>query len=180
MQNKWALEEHLSTAENNALWDSAGESARNGKALTDYVEAHLLDVDERIALMDKTGIERAILSLTSPGVQSILDAETAIRVARDTNDAVRASYVDKFPGRLSMFACLPTQDAGEAADELERAVRDLGAVGALINGYTNVGDNQTGRYLDDPSYAPLWSKVAELDVPVYLHRREPLPAQARV
>ena len=82
MQNKWALEEHLSTAENNALWDSAGESARNGKALTDYVEAHLLDVDERIALMDKTGIERAILSLTSPGAQSILDTETAIRVAR--------------------------------------------------------------------------------------------------
>lgn len=180
MQNKWALEEHLSTAENNTLWDSAGESARNGKALTDYVEAHLLDVDERIALMDKTGLERAILSLTSPGVQSILDTETAIRVARDTNDAVRASYVDKFPDRLSMFACLPTQDAGEAAAELERAVRDLGAVGALINGYTNVGDNQTGRYLDDPSYAPLWSKVAELDVPVYLHPREPLPAQARV
>src|SRR5216683_16067 len=90
MQDKWALEEHLSTAENNTLWDSAGESARNGKALTEYVETHLLDVDERIALMDKTGIERAILSLTSPGVESILDTETAIRVARDTNDAVRA------------------------------------------------------------------------------------------
>ena len=59
-------------------------------------------------------------------------------------------------------------------------MRDLGAVGALINGYTNVGDIQTGRYLDDPSYAPLWSKVAELDVPVYLHPREPLPAQARL
>ena len=41
MKNKWALEEHLSTAENNALWDLAGESARNGKALTEYVEAHL-------------------------------------------------------------------------------------------------------------------------------------------
>ena len=65
MQNKWALEEHLSTAENNTLWDSAGESARNGKALTEYVETHLLDVHERIALMDKTGIERAILSLVA-------------------------------------------------------------------------------------------------------------------
>ena len=157
-----------------------GESARNGRALTEYVETHLLDVEERIALMDKTGVERAILSLTSPGVQSILDTETAVRVARDTNDTVRGSYVDKYPGRLSMFACLPTQDAGEAAAELERAVRDLGAVGALINGYTNIGDNQTGRYLDDPSYAPLWAKIAELDVPVYLHPREPLPAQARI
>ena len=24
MRNKWALKEHLSTTENNALWDSAG------------------------------------------------------------------------------------------------------------------------------------------------------------
>jgi gamma-resorcylate decarboxylase len=141
---------------------------------------HLLDVEDRIALMDKTGIERAVLSLTSTGVQSILDTETAVRVACDTNDAVHASYVDKFPDRLSMFACLPTQDPGEAAAELERAVHDFGAVGALINGYTNVGDNQTGRYLDDPAYAPLWSKDAELDVPVYLHPREPLPAQTRI
>ncbi len=125
MQNKWALEEHLSTAENNALWDSSGESARNGAALTAYVESHLLDVDERIALMDKTGIERAILSLTSSGVQSILDPATAITVARDTNDLVRSSFVDRHPDRLSMFACLPTQDAEAAAAELERAVRDL-------------------------------------------------------
>jgi predicted TIM-barrel fold metal-dependent hydrolase len=106
MQNKWALEEHLSTAENNTLWDSAGESARNGKALTEYVEIHLLDVDERIALMDKTGIERAILSLTSPGVQSILDTKTAIRVARDTNDAVRASLYGQGP-RLAVDVRVP-------------------------------------------------------------------------
>ena len=31
MQDKWALEEHLSTAENNQLWDDSGEAARNGK-----------------------------------------------------------------------------------------------------------------------------------------------------
>lgn len=128
--------------------------------------------------MDKTGIERAIL--TSPGIQSITDREVAVRVARETNDLVRASYVDNFPDRPSMFACLPTQDAGEAAAELERAVRDLGAVGALINGYTNVADKEPGRYLDDPAYASPWSKVAELDVPVYLHPREPLPAQTRI
>lgn len=132
------------------------------------------------ALMDKTGVERAILSLTSPGVQAIVDLRTAVRVARDTNDTVRESYIDKYPDRLSMFACLPTQDAGAAAAELERAVRDLGAVGALINGYTNVEGNLTGRYLDDPSYAELWSKVAELNVPVYLHPREPLPGQTRI
>jgi gamma-resorcylate decarboxylase len=178
--NKWTLEEHFTTDEANKYWNSAAESARNGKALTEYVEFSLLDVDERLRLMDKTGIERAIVSLTSPGIQSISDAATAIRLARETNDLVRAQYVDKHPDRLSMFACIPTQDPSEAAAELDRAVHDLGAVGVLVNGYTNVGDAQTARYLDHPTFAPLWAKIAELGVPLYLHPREPLPSQTLI
>jgi hypothetical protein len=46
LDNRWALDEHFSTAENNKYWDSAGEAARNGKTLTDYVESRLLDVEE--------------------------------------------------------------------------------------------------------------------------------------
>jgi predicted TIM-barrel fold metal-dependent hydrolase len=79
-----------------------------------------------------------------------------------------------------MFACIPTQDPDAAAAELERAVSELGAVGVMVNGYTNIGDNQTGRYLDHPSFAPLWSTLAELDVPLYLHPREPLPSQTLI
>jgi 2,3-dihydroxybenzoate decarboxylase len=45
MDNKIALEEHLSTNENNELWESAGESARNGQNYMEYVERHLLDAD---------------------------------------------------------------------------------------------------------------------------------------
>jgi gamma-resorcylate decarboxylase len=162
MQDKWALEEHLSTRENNQLWDDSGEAARNGKQYMDYVESHLLDVDERIKIMDATGIERTIVSLTSPGIQSITDTELAVKVAQDTNDLVKSNFVDQRPDRLSMFACLPTQDGTEAAAELRRAVGDLGAVGALINGYTNVTDANTARYLDDDAYEPMWAAVEEL------------------
>jgi gamma-resorcylate decarboxylase len=104
-------------------------------------------VDERIKIMDATGIERTILSLTSPGIQSITDTELAVKVAVDTNDLVGRTFVDQRPDRLSMFACLPTQDGAAAAAELGRAVGELGAVGALINGYTNVGDANTARLL---------------------------------
>jgi gamma-resorcylate decarboxylase len=180
VDNKWELEEHFSTGENNKYWDSAGEAARNGKTLTDYVESRLFDVEDRVRLMDATGIERSIVSLTSPGIQSVTDVGAAIELARNTNDLVREQYVDKHPDRLSMFACIPTQDPDAAAGELERAVRDLGAVGVMVNGYTNIGDNQTGRYLDHPSFAPLWSTLAELDVPLYLHPREPLPSQTLI
>ena len=180
MQDKWALEEHLSTTENNNLWDSSGEAARNGKQYMEYVESHLLEVDERLRIMDATGIERTILSLTSPGIQSITDLALAVKVARDTNDLVKRNFVDRQPDRLSMFACVPTQNGAEAAAELRRAVGELYAAGALINGYTNVGDASTGRYLDHESYEPFWAAVDELGVPVYLHPREPLPAQQAI
>ena len=180
MQDKWALEEHLSTPENNKLWDDSGEAARNGKRYMDYVDSHLLDVDERIKIMDATGVERTILSLTSPGIQSITDTELAVKVARDTNDLVKRNFVDRRSDRLSMFACLPTQDGAAAAAELRRAVGELGAVGALINGYTNVTDADTARYLDDDEYEPMWAAVEELGVPVYLHPREPLPVQQAI
>ena len=180
MRDKWALEEHLSTEENNDLWDSSGESARDGEQYMGYVEAHLLDEDERVKIMDATGIERSILSLTSPGVQSITDTALAAKVARDTNDLVRRKFVDVHPDRLSFFACLPTQDGEAAATELRRVVRELGAVGALINGYTNVSGKDTARYLDDPMYEPMWAAAEELGVPVYLHPREPLPAQQMI
>jgi gamma-resorcylate decarboxylase len=180
MDGKIALEEHLSTDENNKRWDSAGESSRNGKAYTDYIESHLVDVDERLKIMDASGIERTILSLTSPGIQSITDAALAKDVARRTNDLVHSDFVGRHPDRLLMFACLPTQDPEAAAAELRRSVAELGAVGALVNGYTNVGDSWTGVYLDDERFEPLWAAIADLGVPLYLHPREPLPNQVRI
>ena len=51
----------------------------------------------------------------------------------------------------------------EAADELERSVRQLGFHGALINGHTH------GHYLDESRYEVFWERVADLDVPVYIH-----------
>ena len=50
----------------------------------------------------------------------------------------------------------------------------------MINGYTNIGDADTGRYLDDAANAPFWGRAAELGVPIYLHPREPLPSQQRL
>ncbi|MDH6246501.1 hypothetical protein [Mycobacterium sp. OTB74] len=50
-----------------------------------------------------------ILSLTSPGIQSVTDVEAAVRLARDTNDALRQQFIDKRPDRFSMFACVATR-----------------------------------------------------------------------
>jgi 2,3-dihydroxybenzoate decarboxylase len=96
------------------------------------------------------------------------------------NDHAAEHLVARHPGRLRAFATVPLQEPELAAEELERAVRDLGLIGALVNGYTNIGDENTGRYLDEPETAPFWQKVDELRVPVYLHPRIPLSNQQRI
>ncbi|MCF6475757.1 amidohydrolase [Nonomuraea sp. MG754425] len=180
MDGKIALEEHVTTPRNNELWDAAGEAARNGKDYMADVERRLLEVDERVKEMDRYGIEATILSLTSPGAQSITDAATATAFARETNDTIKDTLLDRHPGRLFGFAAVALQDPASAADELDRAVTQLGYKGALINGYTNLTGPDDARYLDEPDNHVFWDRVAALNVPVYLHPREPLPSQTRI
>lgn len=96
------------------------------------------------------------------------------------NDYCSKSLIDKYPDRLRGFACVPLQDPNEAAKELERTVKNHGFVGALINGYTNLGDENNVQYLDEPQVDVFWAKVEELGVPVYLHPRIPMPSQQRI
>ena len=53
-------------------------------------------------------------------------------------------------------------------------------VGALANGFSQIGDPNTIAYLDEKQYWPFWSVCDELDVPFYLHPRNPLPQDSRI
>lgn len=180
MHDKIALEEHVLTPEIEVIWDDRGEAERNGAAYMSWVNERLMDVERRIEDMDACGIATTILSLTSPGIQSIVDVDAAVKAARTANDRLYETFVQAHPDRFAFFASVAMQNPAEAAHELERAVTDLGATGAIVNGYTNVGDTETARYLDEPGNAPFWHTVADLGVPVYLHPREPLPTQQRI
>lgn len=173
MLNKIALEEHFGAADPNIVEQSATHFT------ADAWPAHrdmLLDIHHaRLRLMDECGIEMAVLSLLSPGIQSMHDADQAVDWAYRLNDYA-AKQVAQRPDRFASFAALPMQNPEAAVAELRRAVTDLGLVGALINGFSQVGDEHTIVYLDDPRYADFWATVEELDVPVYLHPRDPLEA----
>jgi 2,3-dihydroxybenzoate decarboxylase len=140
------------------------------------IHQRLLDfTDVRIGEMDACGIERVLLSLTSPGIQAGTEPVAAVRDARRANDLL-AEVVAGTPTRFAGMAAVAIQDPAAAADELERAVRDLGCRAVLINGYSDT-PHGAGLYLDDDSCLPFWERVAALDVPVYLHPRNPLPGQ---
>jgi 2,3-dihydroxybenzoate decarboxylase len=85
--------------------------------------------------------------------------------------------VHAHPDRFGGFAALPMQDPGDAAAELTRAIEQLGFKGALVNGYSQVGSPDRVVYYDDPAYHSFWATVERLNVPFYLHPRDPLPAR---
>lgn len=129
--------------------------------------------------MDQSGIGYVIVSLTSPGIEGVFDTANATSLAKQANDEIYASYVQAYPDRFGFFATVAMHDPSAAATELERAVTELGAKGVLINGYSQIGSasNYTVQYLDEDQCEPFWAKVAELNVPVYLHPRPPPPSQ---
>ena len=126
----------------------------------------------RLKEMDENGIDIQIMSHGYPAIQGILDAKEAINKAKTMNDDM-AEVIQKYPTRFRGFATLPMQNPKAAADELERAVKDLGMLGALINGHTN------GEFLDEDKFRIVWERSIELGVPIFLHAFDPLPDQVK-
>jgi uncharacterized protein len=120
--------------------------------------------EKRITEMDEAGIDVQVLSLSAPGVEQ-MEPSDAIVMARDTNDYL-ADAVKKHPARFAGFAAVPTSAPKQAAEELERRIKQ-GFKGAVINGHTK------GRYLDDQFFWPLLECVEALNVPIYLHPTPP-------
>jgi 2,3-dihydroxybenzoate decarboxylase len=174
MQGKIALEEHF------AIEPTLGDSKVFGAHVWDDLRHRLLDIQQtRLGEMDKHGVEMMILSLNAPAVQAIFDVKTAIAVARQANDAL-AEEVRKRPARFAAFAALPMQDPEAATMELTRCVKELGMVGALVNGFSQIGTPGNVTYYDLPQYRPFWRAVEALDVPFYLHPRNPLPSWTKM
>jgi gamma-resorcylate decarboxylase len=173
MPGKIALEEHFAIPE--TLNDSRGYLPDETWA---ELRARVLDIhDRRLREMDQHGVEMMILSLNAPAVQAIADVKRADEVARKANDYL-AGEVARRPDRFQGLAALPMQDAELAARELARCVTELGFKGALVNGFSQVGE--AVAYYDLPQYRPFWEVVQRLDVPFYLHPRNPLPAHAHI
>jgi predicted TIM-barrel fold metal-dependent hydrolase len=110
----------------------------------------------RLSDMDLGHVGRQILSHTPFTSDPTPELCTAI------NDELHAA-VKAHPDRFSGFASLPMTDPQAAATELERAVRELGFVGTLVDTHSE------GTFYDGASYDLFWAKAEELGVPVYLH-----------
>lgn len=137
------------------------------------INTRLLDLDgERLQIMDEAGIDVAVLSLTSTGVQ-MMDPDTASAVAIAANDRL-ADAIARHPGRYAGLATVPPQAPQAAVAEVDRAIGTLGLNGIVINSHTD------GEFLDEHKYRPVLEAIATAGAPLYVHPRSPGPLHAAV
>jgi uncharacterized protein len=126
----------------------------------------LTDLDARWRKMDMIaphGEYAQVLVLAVPPLEEVGLPGVAAEFARIANDEM-AELVRRFPDRFVGFAAaLPLSDIDEAARELDRAMTELGALGAQL--YTNV----LGAPLDDTRFEPLFTRLEEAGRAVWLH-----------
>lgn len=119
------------------------------------------DPDTHLRLMDDLGIERSVLSVSSPGVH-FGDDEAARALARSVNEA-GAEAVARHPDRFGLFASLPLPDVDGALDELRYSFDELNADGVVIL------SNSRGTYLGDPRMEPVLDELDRRRAVVFLH-----------
>jgi 5-carboxyvanillate decarboxylase len=150
------------------LSDAPFLSSMSSNAGTGKMMNKLCDIGKgRLDDMDKYGIDTQVVSLVSPGVQ-IFEASEGTRLAREYDNTLAAA-AKEYPKRFSGLACIAPQNPKDAADELERSIKELGFKGAVINSHTR------GEYLDDRKYWVIFERAQALNVPIYLHPRAPSP-----
>ena len=123
----------------------------------------LYDLDVRFKVMDLFGDYAQIICLPGPPVEVLAKPAQAIELAKIANDGM-AELVQKYPHRFKGFIASPPMNAPkEALLEVERAIRELGAVGIELF------SNAAGKPLDHPDFAPIFDYMAKVDKPIWLH-----------
>ena len=117
---------------------------------------------QRIALMDKQGVDVQALTINGFWWYAASDRELAGRIVKAQNEGL-AKWVAAHPDRFVAMASVALQHPDLAAQQLEDGVKRLGLRGASIGGHVN------GEDLSLPKYDSFWAKAAELGVPVVMH-----------
>jgi len=133
-----------------------------------YIEADssrpaLFDLDVRFRVMDKIEGLRQVLTLGLPPLDYVFSPKDAVEMAMMANDEV-AELVEKYPERfVAAVTSLPLNDVDASMRETERAIEELKFKGIQI--FTSV----SGKPLDRPEFLGLYEKMAQYDLPVWIH-----------
>ena len=123
----------------------------------------MFELDIRFRMMDKYEGLRHVLDLSAPVLETVLggkDAEELARMANDEMAELMSKYPDRFAGAV---AALPMNDIDAAVREAERTMKEL-----KFNGI-QLCSSIYGKPLDRPEFMPLYEKMAQYDLPIWIH-----------
>jgi predicted TIM-barrel fold metal-dependent hydrolase len=123
----------------------------------------LWDVDARRALLDEFPDTQHVLSLANPPPELIGPPDKVpdlVRMANDQLADICRKYPDHFP---AFIASLPMNNPDASVKEADRAVKELGARGVQV--FTNVA----GEPLSAPKFRPVFARMAEHNLAVWVH-----------
>jgi predicted TIM-barrel fold metal-dependent hydrolase len=147
------------------FFDKMIEVAPNQKDIGRRVRSipAVVDLEKRFQVMDQFEDYVQVICLPNPPLEILGSPEVTCELAQIANDGM-AEYVAKYPDRFPGFiASLSLSNPDAALTELERAIKDLKAVG--IQFFSNV----RGAPLDLPEFEPLFAKMADFDLPIWIH-----------
>jgi len=120
-----------------------------------------------LEMMDQVGVETAVLSVSTPGV-NLGDVSDARKWARRVNDDL-ATVVRDHPGRFGFFATLTLPDVDGSLAELAYAFDVLHADGVILLA------NHRGTYLGAPEFDVVFDELNRRNAVVFVHPAQ-LPA----
>ena len=118
-----------------------------------------------LEMMDRQGIETAMVSLSSPSAHFLPLAERP-GLVREINEA-GAALMRAHPTRFGFFATLPLPDVAAALTEIAYVFDTLGVDGVILE--TNVD----GHYLGTDLFAPVFAELNRRGATVFLHPTSP-------
>lgn len=122
------------------------------------------DVKSSLKMMDQFHVEKAFVSLSTPGV-FFGDLEYSIDLNRKCNRYI-ANMVEKYPNRFGGFATVTLPDVQSAIGEAIYALDELGLDGIALK------SNVQGHYLGDASFVPFYEVLNTREAVVYVHPNE--------
>ncbi len=147
------------------FYDKMMEVAPNHKDIGKRVRAIpvIVELEERFRVMDQFEDYVQVICLPNPPLEVLGEPAVSAELAIVANDGM-AEYVARYPDRFPAFiASLPMNNPDAAVAETQRAVEELKAVGVQLF------SNANGVPLDHPDFKPLFAKMAEYDLPIWIH-----------
>ena len=127
----------------------------------------MYDLDARFRIMDKFGDLLQVITLSNPAVEEFCTPEESPEFARIANDSMAELVLKNADRFVAAIACLPMNNMDATMKEIERCIEDLMFRGIQIN--SNIND----KPLDSPEFFPIYEKMAQYNLPIWIHPMRP-------